>query len=155
MKKSAGVAIIYQNKILLCHPTNAKWQNSYSIPKGEMEPGESFYETAIRETFEETGIRVTRDMFEKAIYKIDYNRITNGKHKKEVYYFVCRINDLKEIGLNSEVVPKSQLQLDEVDWAGFVDKNQAPKRVAYVMKEIVRHLNESENFNVPPLSDFV
>ena len=35
-------------------------------------------------------------------------------------YFILRISDLSEIGLTSDRVPKDQLQLEEVDWAGFV-----------------------------------
>jgi ADP-ribose pyrophosphatase YjhB (NUDIX family) len=53
---SAGLAIIQDNKILLEHPTNSPWFNSYSIPKGQMEPGENSIQTAIRETEEELGI---------------------------------------------------------------------------------------------------
>ena len=33
-KKSAGLAIIYDNKILLAHTTSRGWFGSYGIPKG-------------------------------------------------------------------------------------------------------------------------
>lgn len=44
-----------QKKILLCHPTNTKW-NNWSIPKGVMEQGEQSFDVASRELKEETGI---------------------------------------------------------------------------------------------------
>jgi len=38
MKKSAGVIIILNNnKILLSHATNAKWEKTFSFPKGGIE----------------------------------------------------------------------------------------------------------------------
>ncbi len=42
------------DELLLCHATGTpRWD----IPKGRREPGESEIQTAIRETFEETGLR--------------------------------------------------------------------------------------------------
>lgn len=46
-------------KFLVCHPTNSRW-NSWSIPKGVMEPGESVYEVCVRELHEETGIDLSK-----------------------------------------------------------------------------------------------
>jgi ADP-ribose pyrophosphatase YjhB (NUDIX family) len=37
MTISAGLVLIADNKILLCHPTGQKWWNSYSFPKGHVE----------------------------------------------------------------------------------------------------------------------
>ena len=53
MIESAGLLIIQDNKILLAHPTNAPWYGSYTIPKGKVEDGETYIDTAIRETKEE------------------------------------------------------------------------------------------------------
>ncbi len=40
-------------------------------------------------------------------------------------YYVCEVNDLSELGLSSERLPKSQLQLEEVDWGKFVSAKEA------------------------------
>ena len=61
IKISAGLVIIQDNKILLEHPTNHAWENSYSIPKGEIEEGEDLLECAIRETEEELGIQLDKE----------------------------------------------------------------------------------------------
>ena len=48
-KTSAGLAIIYDNKILLAHTTSRGWYGSYGIPKGGIDKGESKLDAAIRE----------------------------------------------------------------------------------------------------------
>ena len=58
MKKSAGIAIIYRNQILMSRPTNAPWFKSWMPPKGKIEEGETEEEAACREVEEECGIPV-------------------------------------------------------------------------------------------------
>ena len=56
IKQSAGVAIVYDGKVLLVHPTNASWKKSaLGIPKGGIDNGEDSLEAALRELREETG----------------------------------------------------------------------------------------------------
>ena len=59
---SAGIAIICQGKMLLCHSTSAKWFGSFMPPKGSIEEGESEAEAACRETLEEVGIDIKPEM---------------------------------------------------------------------------------------------
>jgi ADP-ribose pyrophosphatase YjhB (NUDIX family) len=123
MKKiSAGLAIVYDNKILLVHPTNASWYGTYSIPKGRVESGETYLKTAIREVREETGIDVPLNLINKTPHTVSYKN-------KTVYYFIVNVNKLSQLKLNDIRVPKKQLQLEEVDWAGFVDLSEAKKRM--------------------------
>jgi len=61
-KKSAGLAIIYDNKILLAHTTSRGWYGSYGIPKGGIDDGESKLYAAIRETREEVGINIPKNL---------------------------------------------------------------------------------------------
>jgi 8-oxo-dGTP pyrophosphatase MutT (NUDIX family) len=46
-------------KFLVCHATNAPW-NSWSIPKGLKDEGEESYPAAVRELYEETGIKIEK-----------------------------------------------------------------------------------------------
>ena len=56
-EKSCGLIIFKKEleelKVLLVHQVEGHW----SLPKGHVEDGETEEETAIRETFEETGVR--------------------------------------------------------------------------------------------------
>ncbi len=119
--KSAGIAIIWDNKLLLVHPTYSSWKTgTCGIPKGHIENGEDPLDAAIRETWEEVGIRVSPDQLEPEAHALDIYS-DSGKLTKQIIYFVCRVSDLSEIGVDSLTIPKSKLQLSEVDWAKFVD----------------------------------
>jgi 8-oxo-dGTP pyrophosphatase MutT (NUDIX family) len=63
VRRSAGLAIIYKNMVLLAKSAGRKDQRSWGIPKGGIEKGEDKITAAIRETYEELGIRVKRNMF--------------------------------------------------------------------------------------------
>lgn len=71
-KTSAGIVFyrFEKNKlqVLLLHPGGPFWQKkdigAWSIPKGELEPGEELLKAAIRETEEETGIKAGGDFIE-------------------------------------------------------------------------------------------
>ena len=138
-KESAGLAIIYRGMVLLAHTTGRKWWGSYGIPKGGIEPGESRMDAAIRETREEVGLDIPRSM-------IDPNPrtyvLTSRKYKytKTVYWYAAQVEDLGQIGMKSLVVPKSQLQLEEVDWAGFMPLAEAKKRAMSSQQQLLTQL---------------
>lgn len=127
---AAGIAIVHGSKLLLVHPTNSSWQKrTLGIPKGSIEAGETEMQAAIRETFEETGIAIRPDQLEPTCHTVDVYR--KDTLIGAIHYFICRINSFDEIGLDSERVPKSQLQLEEVDWAGFMEISEAYEKIAY------------------------
>lgn len=121
-KDSSGVVIIFNNKILLVRSKSSKSYFNFSIPKGSIENGESYRETAHRELLEETGINIDINK----LNKMDSITLYNKKLKpvSQLFYFIYEISSLNEIGLNSEIVPKDQLTF-ETDWAGFVNKEVA------------------------------
>jgi len=65
----------------------------------------------------------------KSNEKIIYLKNKEGHITKTVHYYTLEITQLSQIGLESDVVPKNQLQLEEVDWAGFVSIEDARKRM--------------------------
>ncbi len=138
---AAGIAIVWGTKILLVHPTGASWQKrTIGIPKGSIEAGETELEAALRETFEETGITLTVDQLEPTIHSVT---IYSGKKPVGmIYYAICRISELSEIGLATDRVPKTQLQLEEVDWAGFIEISEAYEKMAYSQLIILDRVKE-------------
>ena len=155
-KKSAGLAIIYDNKILLAHTTSRGWFGSYSIPKGGIDKSESNLDAAIRETKEEVGITIPKNLIDKTEHTFTVSTKKYGN--KIVYYYVVQISNLSQIGLTDLKVPKKQLQLEEVDWAGFLDYREATKRImksqAVLINNMVgRGLLEQET-NILKFKDF-
>lgn len=127
LKKSAGLAIIYNNMILLGHTASRGWWKSYGIPKGGLEKGESNLDAAIRETFEEVGVKVPKSLIDPTEHTFTVGTKKYGN--KIVYYYIVKIDDLSQIGLKDIKVPKSQLQIEEIDHASFMTYREASKRI--------------------------
>ena len=140
-RDTAGVAICYGESVLLVHPTNGSWAKPImGIPKGRIEDGEEVMNAAIREVAEETGINLRPDQLDPAIQTVEvYDK--DGNYRNTIHYFICRINDPSEIGLSSTSVPKSQLQHDEIDWAGFVKVKEAYHKVTRAQLLILDRLS--------------
>ena len=138
IEQSAGFAIVFGSKVLLGHMSKKGWWGTYTIPKGHLDGKESIKQAAIRETQEEVGIRIPNKLIPNQYKTCKY--IKKGKHYKDVHYYTILIDSLDQIGLKDEVIPKSQLQLEEVDWAGFVPIQEAMKRISPVMRPIIESL---------------
>ena len=136
---SAGLAIVYNGMVLLGHSAGRKSNTGYGISKGGIEKGESKLQAAIRETSEEFGIKVPKSLIDKNEHTF---LVTSRKYKynKVVYYYIVKIDDLSEIGLKDLVVPKKQLQLEEVDQARFMDKTEAKKHVMLSQTVVLQNL---------------
>jgi len=64
MKKSAVCGIIVDNEILILkRQVREGKSNGWCLPGGKVEPGEKSIDGAIRETFEETGIKINIPTF--------------------------------------------------------------------------------------------
>lgn len=121
--RSAGLVLVDRGRILLCHPTRAPWRGTWSIPKGEIEPGESEVEAALRETREEIGVDVPEALLRPG-GTVDYVDRRGRKFKELVWFLV----DASGLGL-PDVLPREQLQLDEVDRAELLSREAAEERI--------------------------
>ena len=144
MKKSAGVIIILnKNKVLLCHPTNSRWFGTYSFPKGGIEKNESEIDAAIRELREESSVVVDKSQISniKDPIIVDYVNKKGEKKYKQLYLYVVYINDISEIGLDSETIPTERLQIEEIDWCGFLPKQEAKSRIFHRVEHLLDMIN--------------
>ena len=60
-----------------------------------------------------------------------------GTKYKTITLYTVYINNLSEINLDSEVIPKERLQIEEIDWAGFVDKQEAELRIFHKTRSVL------------------
>ena len=56
---SCGGVIIFRGKVLLLYKNYRNKYEGWVLPKGTVEPGEDFKDTALREVWEEAGVKAT------------------------------------------------------------------------------------------------
>lgn len=139
MEFAAGIAIYKPDSLLLVHPFRASWKRSYSIPKGRLEEGELPLAAAIRELKEETGISIRESDVPDPDKKILIQYAEHGRIYKELVVFFLPYNQYSPIEIPS-VIPKHQLQLSEVDWAGFVNFKEIEERMLPRLLPILKQL---------------
>ncbi len=141
MEISAGLLIIFGNKVLLAKPSKGT-KNMWGIPKGKVEDGEQLIEAAIRETKEEIGIDIPLNKIIKDAYTISYRNKKTRKQYKKVIYYVCEVSELSELGLETEKIPKGQLQPREISKARFFTVEEAEDKIFWRQKEILNFIKE-------------
>ena len=102
----SGVMLLCGNKVLImkrAYYKNDRWSGYWNFPGGQGEPNESTYQTALRETEEETGI--TSDQYQV----VDHV----GERIYRMYVGICK----------TEIEPT--LDHEHTDWK-WVELNQIP-----------------------------
>ncbi len=83
---SCGGVVIFRGKILILYKNFRSRYEGWVLPKGTVEPGEQFEETALREVREETGVRA---WIMKYVGKSEYTfRVPQGTVNKEVHWYL-------------------------------------------------------------------
>ncbi len=77
---AVGVVVVRDDKILLIRRSKPPKSNSWSIPGGAQELGETTEQTAVREVYEETAIVIEKPHFLDIINYIDRDREERIKH---------------------------------------------------------------------------
>lgn len=128
---SCGVVIVNaERELLLCHVTG---QFHWDLPKGGIHPGETPLEAALRETREETGLRLDGDTL------LDLGRFSY-RPRKDLHLFAALTPrlDVSTLYCDSEFShPASGRRLPEMDdfsWFRFAD---APRRCSGKMAAVI------------------
>ena len=85
---SCGGVVIYRGKILTLYKSYKNKYEGWVLPKGTVEAGEEFEETAVREVLEETGVQAS---IVKYIGSSQYSfNVPEDTVEKEVHWFLMR-----------------------------------------------------------------
>lgn len=85
---SCGGVVIFRGKILLLYKSFKNKYDSWVLPKGTVEEGEEFQETALREVYEETGVKAS---LIKYVGKSQYTfSVPEDIVEKDVHWFLMR-----------------------------------------------------------------
>ena len=73
---SCGGVVIFRGKILLLYKNYKNKYEGWVLPKGTVEAGEEYKDTAMREVYEETGVKATLMKYiGKSQYSLRYRRM--------------------------------------------------------------------------------
>ncbi|XP_065166816.1 bis(5'-nucleosyl)-tetraphosphatase [asymmetrical] [Atheta coriaria] len=95
--------------------------NHWTPPKGHVDPGETEWETALRETVEESGLVESDLKFYKDCKKV-LNYPVNGKPKKVIYWLAELVNKNALVKLSDEHQAFEWLPFDKAcEYGSFKD----------------------------------
>ena len=126
IEKACGTVIERNGKILVIHQQNGFW----GFPKGHIEAGETEAETAVRETFEETGLWV--ELNEQKRFEFSYDIKDKNVHKVVVLFTARVVDDSRfsaQIEEGAEMKWVNQSDVEDVltydDWKAVWRKIRA------------------------------
>ena len=129
MMISVGLVILYKGNVLLVRQKTDQNGMHLSIPKGGMKTGEGLLTTAIRETYEETGIKMPQERILPEPYLMNIN---NAKFHRRIIYFVAKLE---------EKMNACPVDTDEISWAGFLPYHKAEQKLQITQQAVLMHLN--------------
>jgi len=129
---SCGVVILFEDEILIGHPTNNN-SNRWNIPKGHKEDFETHIECAIRECFEESGICLWEDLM------IDLGKYTYLPYK-DLYLFGYILEhkiDIKTLSCESYFTDTDGRQKPEMDDFKYIKISDIRKNCSKELSNIL------------------
>lgn len=138
---AAGIILVNKNnEILICHPTNHNWE-TWSIPKGRLDEGEGFLDAAIRETYEETNIDLSKAII---FQELEPQKYVHGKKIIHPFFILESKNPMIDFNsfdlkCNSNV-PEEQGGFPEMDAYEWTDFTNAKKLVHYTQSAAIEEM---------------
>jgi 8-oxo-dGTP diphosphatase len=103
--RAAGGVVVRDGRVLLVHRDR---YDDWSLPKGKLEPGETWEDAAVREVREETGLHCELGYF------LGSSRYAPGGVEKEVRWWT----------MTSEGEAHPTDEVDDVRWATFAEARE-------------------------------
>lgn len=131
---SAGGVVVFGNTILMLKKYNGDWV----LPKGKVEPYESTEQAALREVYEEAGVRVRLSKYLGEIhYTFKSGWKDNSRIDKTVHWFLMYSKTMNCVPLKKEGFIDAQfVHIDRtIDMAKYDDEKEIIKKA---IKEINR-----------------
>jgi 8-oxo-dGTP pyrophosphatase MutT (NUDIX family) len=132
---SCGVIVTDGERILLGHATRSpRWD----IPKGVVEPGESFVRTAVRELFEETSLSVAPE----TLADLGVHRYLRGKDLALFVWVPPRLPDPQSLTCTSHFALADRKLLPEFDRFGLFSWDEALTRVGKNLARVLASIRQ-------------
>jgi predicted NUDIX family NTP pyrophosphohydrolase len=134
-------------QVLLAHPGGPYFKNkddeSWTIPKGEVEGGEDLLETAKREFHEETGITPTGPFIALSPVKQKGGKIVHAW----AFQGDCDPSAVVSNTFTMEWPPRSgrQMEFPEIDRADFFDLDVARRKIKQGQEPLIDELERTVN----------
>lgn len=109
-----GTIPVYKDQVLLCKRAIEPRYGYWTLPAGFMENGESSFDAAIRETFEEAAARVRINSLYSLIDLPDINQIH--------FFFLAQL-DIPEFASGSESLEVKLFRQQDIPWADLAFKS--------------------------------
>lgn len=154
MKESAGILLYKKSgeglRVFLVHPGGPFWKDkeegAWSIPKGEIDDGESdMLDVGLRELEEETGIKIDRKENERKFIDLGMIKLRSGKN---VYAWACEgdwhglLVCKSYVDMEFPARSGKHIKFPEVDKAGFFLIDIAKKKINGCQKEFIVRLEK-------------
>lgn len=106
--EKSAMAIVLCNDFVLATHEMIYGKLTISVPKGHIESGEDEIEAAIRETKEETGVKISKENFVKKLepFEIKFVNHYNQEVIKTIYPVVFVVDKIMETKITEERVLK-------------------------------------------------
>lgn len=135
---SAGGVVVFGNTILLLKKYNGDWV----LPKGKVELDESFKQTAIREVYEESSVKVdVIEYLDEIHYTYKNNWEDNNVINKTVHWFLMKARFMDSIPLKEEgFIDAKFIHMDRsVDLAKYDDEKRIITKAIEKYKKISKY----------------
>lgn len=143
---SCGGVVIFRGKILLLYKNYKNKYDGWVLPKGTVEPGETHEETALREVYEETGVKASIVNY---VGKSNYSfAAPDDTVEKEVHWYLMTSENYYSRPQKEEFFVDSGYYKYHEAWhlLKFANERQILER-AYSEYQEIRKNNRKNNFN--------